>query len=406
MQLRVFHSLRSQGHHVFADDFDEVSSLFQNVIKERSWNGLPGGVYDTLVPGEDRYQDIHISPGQFRGYRMDSGPYIAASKEKISEGLLAIEGPDLTLDDFTLCPSTSSGLLAIMLMLRETGVRNIVLELPAYFAIVEQANALGLNVHLHTTPEDNGYRLEPEDVQKVTAAFPGTPIALFVTQPRYGLGFNRTGDEFAVFCKAMRPEDFLIIDEAADQSTPSPTASLQNAIDRPSVIRVRGLMKGLGLNGARVACIFHPRRLRAKFAEIVDYTGAALDTASLAMAIQVVADQTQYAQYLQFAQNFVRAQFHTLEKLLVGSPIRLSPIESGYIATAAVDTNRPASEFAQWREKFLNVCLREKLPIVLGSSMYFPYDFTKEFVRINYFTPQPLLEKSVNILRRIVKEVT
>jgi hypothetical protein len=371
---------------IFDEDFDEVAAVFKDLTETGTYAALPGGVRDTYVPQAERYPLLSLEPNEFRGYRMDTGTYLGEAKRTLAQAIIAVEGiSNLTPDNLTICPAVSFGLLACTLAMKEIGITTVLLEAPCYYASVEQSLALGLDVHLLPTRATDGYRLSPEHLAAARQSVDGRCV-LIVTQPRYGTGANRDASEIAHLRSLLSAGDILLIDEAADQTVPAPMACLPLEGD-VQLWRVRGLTKGLGLNSARMATIIHPLKLRNLFGDVVDYAGGNLDSASLKLMVGLASDPQFYIAQLRAAQEFVSNQWNMFGRDLMGLPVCLSPIESGYFATLRIDTGTEPENFLLWRQRFLKACYDNRMPVVLGSSMYFPYDRTAEIVRINYFTP-------------------
>ena len=385
---------------VFDEDFDDVASYFSDIMKARTWSALPGGVMETFVPFSSHYEKLTLTANDFSGYRIDAGQYISSSKRIIANGLTHVEGRELSDSDFTLCPSVSFALLVILMALKRNGIQTVVAELPAYFACIEQALILGFRVLLWPTLSSEGYTIVPNDLEIIRASAP-EPIGLLITQPRYGMGFLRSHESIVALRASLRKGDVLIIDEAADQSVPSSLADLSE--EGNVVLRARGLTKGLGLNSARIAAVFHPPQLRALFGEIVDFAGGALDAASLAVAVQLCENPRRYGELLSAALRYVKEQHKVLDRSLYGTRIALSPIKSGYIGTAHIFLPDSPGNFDNVRRVFLECCRSHCMPVVLGSSMYFPYTGDREIIRINYFTPEQNIVASGAVLSEVVK---
>jgi len=390
---------------IFEEDFEKVATIFKDLTETGAYAALPGGVRDTYVPQAERYPLLSLEPDEFRGYRMDSGTYLGEAKRALVQAIVAVEGTsNLVSDNFTICPAVSFALLACALAMKEIGITSVLLETPCYYASVEQSLALGFDVHLLPTSIMDGYRLSTEHLAIARKGIGGR-CALIVTQPRYGTGANRHATEITRLRKLLSAGDILVIDEAADQTVPAPMARLPLEGD-VELWRVRGLTKGLGLNSARMATIIHPIHLRNLFGDVIDYAGGNLDSASLKLMLGIAADPQFYIAQLRASQEFVRSQWLMFGRDLAGLPVHLSPIESGYFSTLRIDTGMEPENFLLWRSRFLEACYDNRMPVVLGSSMYFPYDQTAEIVRINYFSSPENLRKAAQIFGKVLSDVT
>jgi hypothetical protein len=401
MTYNVLINPRGPDLAVLKEDFDSVAGYFADIVRDKSWSALPSGVIDTFVPSKELYGRFVFEADDFRGYRLDSDDYLAADKSIIGAALSRIEGKTLLDADFTLCPSVSMGLLFTMLAMRRKDIGTVVAELPAYFGCIDQAVALGLRTLLWPTLPTERYSIMPEDVRYIRQKLDG-PILLLLTQPRYTMGYLRPPEFFADVRAELRAGDLLVVDEAADQSVLASLGKLDFDGAVP-LIRIRGLLKGLGLNSARVAAIFHPNEWRPWFSDIVDYAGGNFDSASLKVATSICSEPKQYADLLSAAQRYVQGQKLKLDSLLRGLPMALSPLESGYIGTAHVSFDVPKSTFFAERARFLAICREERMPVVVGSSMYFPYDFQSEMFRINYFVPEEGIFQSGRAISNVIR---
>jgi aspartate/methionine/tyrosine aminotransferase len=401
--IEILENPRFSEAEVFEDDFNEIAKYFVDILENKSWSALPGGIVDTYVPAADRYNPITLCADDFRGYKMDTGRYIASNKTVIAGALALIEGRALGFDEFTLCPSVSFGLLIVFLVLKQKKIRTLISELPSYFACIEQADALDFRVMLWPALPDEGYAISARDLDNLRAAI-SEPVAVLLTQPRYGMGYCRSNQSVQELFDILRAGDVLIVDEAADQSVPSPLAKISPDGEK-ALIRVRGLTKGLGLNSAKVAAIFHPPQLRSIFGDTVDFAGGALDAASLTLITSLCEEPSRYISLLQAAQTYVRSRKREFEQRLLGLPIVLSPLESGYIGTAHIKFDESFGAISGRRSKFLELCKNFKMPVVLGSSMYFPYAPQQEIIRVNYFTTAENLRASANVLTKIMKSM-
>lgn len=403
MRYTILTNPRAKDLVVFDDDFEAVASYFSAIVDGHCWSALPGGVIDTYVPLAPSYVPLILTVNDFKGYRIDSGRNLATDKRTISRALEFVEDRALDESDFTLCPSVTLGLLVVLLTLRRHSVRTLIVELPGYFATIEQAEMFDIQTLLWPTVPSEMYGMSTDDLAYIRGMVSG-PVAVLVTQPRYGMGYMRPTEYFMALRAELKAGDVLLVDEAADQVTPASLGKLDHAGVVP-MIRIRGLTKGLGLNSARVAAIFHPREWRERITEILDYAGGTLDAGSLRMLLSVCTQPQEYADLLEAARNYVTSQCAKLGALLRGLPVRLSPMESGYIGTAHILLGQGGDDFQDRRRRFLDACKAEGMPVVLGSSMYFPHDLTTEIFRINYFTPPENLDRSAKAIARVLSRL-
>ena len=178
-------------------------------------------------------------------------------KERILQLLGLWEKRKVQWQEVTLYNSASTATAAVLVALKRLGVRTILFETPAYSVTINQAKHGSYKIVLCPTYFRDEFALgEP--------AFPKTahPIALWLTQPRMSLGFNQDIASIEKLRTRLSANDFLVIDEATEQSYPSVLHRLPNDSRAASILRIRGILKPMGLNGLRLACVFHDAKMR------------------------------------------------------------------------------------------------------------------------------------------------
>ena len=278
------------------------------------------------------------------------------------------------------------------------GTTRILFETPAYYATIEQAHALGIKTQLLATHFDDGYRWEPTAM----AAAAGPNCACWLTQPRYALGDNQRPADIVDLLHALPSGSSVVVDETSDQNWPSVLGQIHVRDTAAPLIKIRGLVKLLGLNGLRLAAIIHPVSDRAAFQELQWLVGGALDAYSLAAGMQLAEVDDLYPSMLAAARSSIARRRRRLGITALRAPIRLSSMDNGYLGTMELEWTNGDGGGASERRRLLEFCRNEKMPVTLGSAMLFTRDRRRERVRLNYFMPLSELEYSVRALRRFL----
>ena len=218
----------------------------------------PSGWRDTEASVADLLPTIDVDRAALGRYYLDEGDTLGGLKDQIRSLLENWEQQPLHNNEFTLYNSVSTATNAVLIALRRLGAAAAIFQTPAYGVTINQAKQVGYAVTLVPTYYKDGFSSPIE-----AYANSGEYRALtWLTQPRMSLGFDQDPQFIAGLLESMAERDYLVIDEATEQHYPSLLRSLHEHQKSDQVIRIRGLLKPLGLNGLRVAAILHSRALR------------------------------------------------------------------------------------------------------------------------------------------------
>lgn len=330
-------------------------------------------------------------------YYMDEGNALGEIRPKLHHLLELWEGVTFDPLRFTVCPSVGIASLLTMAVLRRRGITRIVFETPCYFAALLQAEWLGFEVVMLPTYARDGYKRNGEDEQSV----PGLPTAWWLTQPRVCLGFDQAHREVENLIATRTPADYVVIDEALDQSFPSHLAGLSHVDNGARVVRLKCFGKPLGLNGYRLAFALHDPKLRAEMIDCLETFSGAVDAHSVAAACAAAADPQRFRTMLQVANQQVRSVRLAADKICVDGGVRINPLVNGYIGSATVDLSRLGEDCQIRRHRFLSACQRLGMPVIIGQSMHFAFDPPSEAVRLNFFSRREHIIRGVSALVEI-----
>jgi hypothetical protein len=332
---------------------------------------------------------------QLSKYYVDEGCALDAYKERLLPLLSAWEGCQISVEDFTLCPSGACASLVILATLKRLGVNRILFETPAYFATIEQTGEIGLRFDLSSTYREDGYALR--DVGKTLGS--DSHIALWITQPRASLGFDQAHTEIISFLEKFGRERWLIADEVTDQSFPAHMGKIAARFRQANLIRIRNFTKGMGLNGLRLAAILHPRKMRKHIVDSVETLGGSIDAHSLAAVVTLAEDISRFRRMLVAANEQVNTLRTKAERLVAGTPIAVNPLTNGYIGSMIADLRGLGRSHAERRTRLLEWCCSKRTPIILGSSFYMAKAPPTEAIRLNFFNqPENVTRGITNIL--------
>jgi histidinol-phosphate/aromatic aminotransferase/cobyric acid decarboxylase-like protein len=361
------------------DDFDAINSTFFSEFRADGRPFLdPSGWLATHSAAARLIPEIPVRSSDLGRYYLDEGRALGARKDAIVSLIAAWEQHSVRDDGITLCHSISEGTLSILVALRRRGIRQILFETPGYAVTMNQADYLGLHPVMIPTIRTEQFR---SDLAKFVPAV--APSAVWITQPRMSLGSNQNVSDVRRIIERLSPSDFLVIDEATEQEFPSVLRHSELS-SHPRMIRIRGITKGMGLNGLRLAFILHDPMFRDDLESAQEVVGGSLDLFSLNAAAVLAEDVHRFITMLSAARHQTTSLRNRAAKLAAGSRVVLSPLVNGYMGSAWIAFPDP-DRYDETRREFLTFCRDRRMAVIVAASMRFAFDPTFEAVRLNYF---------------------
>jgi len=384
-----------------AFDDDDFSATNERFLAKARQAGPPGadisGWQHTVWHSLELPAPLVLATESLHRYQSDTSRGLAPFKERILPSLRAWDEFQYNYDEVTLCSSVTIASLLTLAVLKRNGIKTILFETPTYYATVEQAMALELRPILVPC-----YLGESFDFRRGMGILDQRvgELAVWLCQPRPALGWDQDLATVAAVLDRLSPGSFLVLDEATEQHWPAQLAKLTPA--DPRVIRLRSLVKGIGLNGLRVAYIGHTSRLRRQLLELVEIFQGGLDYETLQITCALLEDESGFRSLLRAAHDQVSHLYRVLKTALLGTDIALSRIANGYIGSLALPRPTHLTR-AAFGALLLDYCERLNCPVMLGASMYFARDNDREFVRINYYNDPARVLTGVEALSRFLR---
>lgn len=377
------------------NDFDSVYyDFFEEIWESGDVYADPSGWRDTASEVASLLPRIHIDEAAFGRYYLDEDTTLGGLKERILDLLGFWEKRVVNWEDITLYNSASTATAAVLIALRRLGARTVVFETPAYAVTVNQAKQSSYKVVLSPTYQRDGFALQIDQIlQRRTH-----PVVFWLTQPRMSLGFDQDVVSVKNLLAGLGPKDFLVIDEATEQRCPSVLSALAGEVGSERILRIRGLLKPMGLNGLRLACVFHSKELRPRLEDAQNVLGASLDLYSLKMAAELAERKELFFTMLSVANRQVTSLRKKAELLALGSAVRVSHLVNGYMGSVFVPLRGGKRKYRQNRNELLNYCRSRRMPVILGSNMLFAFDPEWEQIRINYFSRERHILNAMDVL--------
>lgn len=382
-------------------DFDAVYyDFFKEVWASGDVYADPSGWNDTESKVSGLLPIIRVNQAALGRYYLDEDRTLGSLKEEILELIEFWEKRALGWDEITLYNSVSTATTAILIALKRLGAKTVVFESPAYGVTVNQAEHSGFKVILIPTYQRDNFALP---LEKTLVKRPH-PVVYWLTQPRVSLGLDQEEAVVERLLSKLSAGDFLVIDEATEQRCPAILSRLCEKSQR--VLRIRGLLKPLGLNGLRLACVLHSVDMRAPLENAQDIVGASLDLYSLQMAAQLAKKKELFFRMISIANKQVTGLRRKAEFLALGTEIKVSNLVNGYMGCVLVPFNGGSRNYDENRSKLLNHCRSRRMPVILGSSMLFAFDPAWEQIRFNYFSREQHILRAIEVLTEFTRGIT
>lgn len=394
---------RKKKHHLtfLKDDYDDINKKYFNAIRRDGDFLDPSGWLDTTSNAVGLLPLTELDILGFQSYYADYSTNLGAMKESLAELLGVWDCCRYSFDEITVCQSATAASVLVLDVLRTRGVKTVLFESPCYFASIDQCATLGIVGKRIPTYATNNYNMQLSPAYLRGAG----PCAIWITQPRIGLGYNQIESHVQQLVEMLYPEDYLVIDEAVEQIFPSVLRNISPQ-KTPNVIKIRSLLKSCGLNGIRLSFVIHHRKNRVAMEHALDRFNPSIDYFSLSTANQLARRPDIFQTMLQISNQQTTQLRKTAETISRGDVIKVNHLENGYIGSVSIDFGtKTLSSYKDVRKKLLTQCSLRKVPIILGASLSFALDLRHEHIRLNFFNREHHILDGLDQIRLAVEAI-
>lgn len=382
---------------------NDYMSVFSEIYypamkKEGSSADLSGWEYSPLALTPPELTCPLPNPSDLQRYYADSGNRLNSTKEHLIPALEILEGGPVHCDDFTLLPSTTSAIAIVLSYLKDNGIENIVVEAPAYFAVVDAASRMNLNCKI-LSPLEETEGVYTSDLERIKSIVNMGKTCLWLHQPRYALGCDLSEDLIFELRNSIRDDCYFVLDEANDDNMLLISAGLHQ---NTNTFRLRSLGKPFGLNGVRASLLMHPRKARDSVTDIMWSVGGALDWFSTSIAKSMTTPPQLYADMLRQMRFRLSKQRMLLKSFLNIDNCTLLSGETGFLGTVRINWKKmPGNDFDK-RYAFIHHMAKRRVPAILGAHYYMPKKYGFEHVRVNLLNTPEILKEGVNTIQKFI----
>jgi aspartate/methionine/tyrosine aminotransferase len=241
-----------------APDFSLVVEALERHTRATGQEPLSIGGWETedeaIGPPEALVAALEALPARMRGYT-----YLRDLHEPKEHAAalfrtgIRLGGASLTERHVTVLPNSTQALLVTLAVLRDQGVKRIVVATPVYFSAIEVCRRLGLEVAIIPAADFVRGAL---DCDAITHAMTWPRSALLVTNPAYSIGVEYDPAELRALFAALPQDRPIILDETRMGLHWRREAPWYSANFPPQAIVIRSPSKVFFVSGAKTSLIF------------------------------------------------------------------------------------------------------------------------------------------------------
>jgi histidinol-phosphate/aromatic aminotransferase/cobyric acid decarboxylase-like protein len=229
-----------------------------------------------------------------------------------------------------IAPGATSAITLLLHHYASEGYRLLVADTPLYFSYYRLASSLCLR--LETTPRTLVSIDGVNPLLNLLSKFGGVPKIIVMSDPKYSMSTTYGEVELVEILKAMRSEDYLIIDRAMDLRYVQPFSLSDNR-----VIEIWSVGKPIGINACRLAILSGARQSIRDLVKTSGWIYGSLDASSISFALSLLAESGWYRRRTVAISDLVGKRFLEQSKLLSGDFFRWIKPMAGYLSLLLLD---------------------------------------------------------------------
>src|SRR5215831_7853659 len=206
-----------------------------------------------ILPPRSLVESLSQIPTRLSGYtymrELANAKQYAA--ELFASGI-RMDGQLPTLKHIAILPNSTQALLLTLAVLKDRGVKQVVVAAPGYFAAVEASRHLGL--YLTIVPSAD-FVTGAFDVAAIAAAMRREKSVLIITNPTYSIGVEYDWSELSSLVSALPQGSLVVLDETRLVLNWNNEAPWYDANYPDRVVVIRSPSKIFFINGQKTSVI-------------------------------------------------------------------------------------------------------------------------------------------------------
>lgn len=198
---------------------------------------------------------------QYNAHQKDYLPVkgLQALREAVAKYHARVNGIRRTADDVIIGPGSKE----LMFILQLVFYGDLVIPAPSWVSYSPQASIIGRQIHRVDTKAENGWRLQPEELEALCLEDPTRPRLLILNYPNNPVGTSYTADELIALAKVARHYGMIVLSDEiyGELHFEGAHDSIARYYPEGTVIS-SGLSKWAGAGGWRLGTFLFPPSLR------------------------------------------------------------------------------------------------------------------------------------------------
>ena len=206
-----------------------------------------------ILPPRSLVESLSQIPTRLSGYTYmrELGNAKRYAAELFAAGI-RMEGQLLTPEHMAILPNSTQALLLTLAVLKDRGVRQVVVAAPGYFAAAEASRHLGLALRIVPAAD---FVTGAFDIEAIVAATRCQKSVLIVTNPTYSIGVEYDWPELSLLLSALPKGSLVVLDETRLGLNWNDEAPWYGADYPDRVVVIRSPSKIFFINGQKTSVI-------------------------------------------------------------------------------------------------------------------------------------------------------
>src|SRR5215467_5935361 len=206
-----------------------------------------------ILPPRSLVESLSQIPTRLSGYtymrELANAKQYAA--ELFASGI-RMDGQLPTLKHIAILPNSTQALLLTLAVLKDRGVRQVVVAAPSYFAVAEASRHLGLTLIVIPAAD---FITGAFDIEAIVGAMRQQKSVLIVTNPTYSIGVEYDWPGLSLLVAALPKESVVVLDETRLGLNWNDEAPWYGADYPDRVVVIRSPSKIFFINGQKTSLI-------------------------------------------------------------------------------------------------------------------------------------------------------
>lgn len=372
MKNRIATRLESFDSSVFRDVIEKQQNLINPI-------DLSVGVPEDETPSHIKIAGIKAIENNFTKYTPANG--ILELREAMAKKLLEFNHTSMPVDQISVVPGLTTGLLLVYMAILDPGDEIIVMD-PGYPPYVQLARALGAEIlPVLTLPT---FQL---DLKEIIAAITDKTKAIVINSPNNPTGAIYPESDLRELAEIAKDHNVYIISDEIYEHFSYDKQHFSVGSIFPDTITLHGFSKHYGMTGWRLGYISGPKDVIEGINELLQYSVFSSSSIAQHAAIEALKNEFNVSKKYQDKRNYLVKELRALGFDIHGA-------EGSYYVFIKAPKDMTDLEFTE-------LAVSHNLLVVPGRA----FSSRHGYIRLSYGVPMETLKKGVEILKHIISVI-